>query len=40
MRQINYVYFNATAASNGNDDGGMYRADSLLAMNSTAAALL
>ncbi len=38
MRQINYVYFNATATSDGNDDGGMYRADSLLAMNSTAAA--
>ena len=38
MKQTNYVYFNATASSDGADDGSMYNAANHLAMNTTAAA--
>lgn len=37
MKQTNFVYFNATASSDGADDGSMYNSDALLAMNTTAA---
>ena len=37
MKQTNFVYFNATASSDGADDGSMYNSEALLAMNSTAA---
>ena len=37
MKQTNFVYFNATASSDGADDGSMYNSNALLAMNTTAA---